>query len=296
MSVEVTGTTHITITNLKAATSIADDKLSAHNPNGSGNVTAMSDFLVDAIGIWDSANAQWLQTLERESPDGTYEDGDTFKLYFQVERADLPSGADKGRFWPEQIYNESGFRAFIENLSYTSYSTTVNSERIKVVLEFAIDGAGGVEYHILPEGDLNQHAINYLASGAGGSGDRLTYDSGNDGDVTIRSNQAAMDCLQYTKTTSGETRFDVELYDPDNTINEYVEFDVGPTGTDHTDTDSNDDGFATWDAYDHGVTTIETKSIELTLRDGAGGTIIQQDTVNWETDTNGQTDISSFGC
>jgi hypothetical protein len=40
----------ITITNLKSSTGIADDRLSAHHPNGTGNQTKFGDFLITDIG------------------------------------------------------------------------------------------------------------------------------------------------------------------------------------------------------------------------------------------------------
>jgi len=40
----------ITMTNLKSATGIADDRLSAHHPNGAGNQTKFGDFLVANFG------------------------------------------------------------------------------------------------------------------------------------------------------------------------------------------------------------------------------------------------------
>lgn len=40
----------ITMTNLKSATGIADDRLSAHRPNGAGNQTKFGDFLITDIG------------------------------------------------------------------------------------------------------------------------------------------------------------------------------------------------------------------------------------------------------
>jgi len=39
----------ITMTNLKSATGIADDRLSAHHPNGAGNTTGMGNFLVSGV-------------------------------------------------------------------------------------------------------------------------------------------------------------------------------------------------------------------------------------------------------
>lgn len=48
-------TDDITMTNLKSATGIADDRVSAHHPNGTGNETAMGDFVVNDVGGGDSA-------------------------------------------------------------------------------------------------------------------------------------------------------------------------------------------------------------------------------------------------
>ena len=39
----------VRITTLKQMTGIADNRLSAHNPNGAGNATAMGDFLTAAV-------------------------------------------------------------------------------------------------------------------------------------------------------------------------------------------------------------------------------------------------------
>jgi len=52
----------ITISNLKSATSIADDRLSAHHPNGAGNTTAMGDFLTDRIGR-RAAASEWSRAV-----------------------------------------------------------------------------------------------------------------------------------------------------------------------------------------------------------------------------------------
>jgi len=39
-----------TMSNLKAATGIGDDRLSAHHPNGTGNTTAFGDFAIEVVG------------------------------------------------------------------------------------------------------------------------------------------------------------------------------------------------------------------------------------------------------
>jgi hypothetical protein len=273
-----------TVTNLKAATGVADDRLSAHNPNGAGNLTAMSDFLIDAVGIWDSANAVWDATLATDES-GDYEDGDNFTVKFQVSRKDVPNVGTKGsEFWLQQVF-DSGNLVFLENLNYNN-ATTINTttDRYTYELDFTINGAGVVTVHVKIDEALNASATNHNTD--------LTYTSSNDSDVTVRDNTPKMDRLDYTKTASGETRFDVYLYDPDDLITEHVDFDVGTAGVDHDETCNGCD-FVSW-TYNHGVTTQQSKNIDLTLRDGSGGTIEQSVTVSWETDTNGQTCITSW--
>jgi hypothetical protein len=273
-----------TVTNLKAATGVADDRLSAHNPNGAGNLTAMSDFLIDAVGIWDSANAVWDATLATDES-GDYEDGDNFTVKFQVSRKDVPNVGTKGsEFWLQQVF-DSGNLVFLENLNYNN-ATTINTttDRYTYELDFTINGAGVVTVHVKIDEALNASATNHNTD--------LTYTSRNDSDVTVRDNTPKMDRLDYTKTASGETRFDVYLYDPDDLITEHVDFDVGIAGVGHDETCNGCD-FVSW-TYNHGVTTQQSKKINLTLRDGSGGTIEQSVTVSWETDTNGQTCITSW--
>jgi hypothetical protein len=52
----------VTMTNLKSATGIADDRLSAHHPNGTGNTTSMGDFLTNHIGR-RVASPEWEQGM-----------------------------------------------------------------------------------------------------------------------------------------------------------------------------------------------------------------------------------------
>lgn len=51
----------ITRTNLKGATGIADDRLSAHHPNGAGNQTAMGNFLITDFGRF-IGSPEWTET------------------------------------------------------------------------------------------------------------------------------------------------------------------------------------------------------------------------------------------
>jgi hypothetical protein len=267
-----------TVTNLKAATGIADDRLSAHNPNGTGNLTAISDFLIDAVGIYDSPNATWNATLDTDET-GDYEDGDSFTVKFQVSRKN-----GRSEFWLEQVFDSNNL-VFLENLDYNGATTiTTNTDRYTYELDFTITGTGVVTVHVNIDESLNSSATNYNTD--------LTYTSNNDSDVTIRDNTPKMDRLDYARTASGETRFDVYLYDPDDLITEHVDFDVDLTGVDHDET-CNGCNFVSW-TYNHGITSQQSKNINLTLRDGSGGTVEQDVTVSWETDRNGQTCISSW--
>lgn len=52
-----------TLSKLKNATGIADDRLSAHHPNGAGNTTSLGDFAVENIG-WDSDADTLIENLQ----------------------------------------------------------------------------------------------------------------------------------------------------------------------------------------------------------------------------------------
>lgn len=55
-----------TLSNLKNATGIADDRLSAHHPNGAGNTTSLGDFAVEDIG-WDNDGDTFIENLQFSS-------------------------------------------------------------------------------------------------------------------------------------------------------------------------------------------------------------------------------------
>lgn len=93
----------VTMTNLKSATGIADDRLSAHHPNGAGNATAMSDFFVPGLGVYkdsdgDSAQEFVASWKEVNVPvgggfcDALLCNGDTFIIGIEIHDAPAPGG------------------------------------------------------------------------------------------------------------------------------------------------------------------------------------------------------------
>lgn len=270
MPIEVTDSTHINVPNLQNATGINSNNLSDFNPDGSGT-TSMSDFLIDAVGKWDSANAQWLANLYRTSADGLYEIGDTIKIAFQIEHADIPNESHGSQFWFDQVFT-SNYISTIDNLSFQSASTGteayVSTERTEIILTFEVTGTNSVLVGVTVDEALNQHAINHNTE--------LLYDSTNDGNVTIRDDTPQMESLRVYGQSDGsggtDIDFTVELYDPADKINDYLEWDVGLAGVDEG---RNVDGQtqATWTKNYPESADGADETITVTLRDGSGGTI-----------------------
>lgn len=75
-----------TMTNLKSATGIADDRLSAHHPNGAGNEVAFSDFVGKAIGNLSKTGVEerlipiTLYQGSANKASGSYDSNDNWKF------------------------------------------------------------------------------------------------------------------------------------------------------------------------------------------------------------------------
>lgn len=111
-----------TITNLKSATGIADDRLSAHHPDGAGNETAMGDFACKAVGnfnnlgekrrllpcvlyddqgVGGSYNSNY--DFVFNTGDGPIRPGIPFEIFIEAY-----DGGDLGKFFVEQILQDGG--------------------------------------------------------------------------------------------------------------------------------------------------------------------------------------------
>ena len=66
----------ITMSNLKVATGIADNRLSAHHPNGAGNQTAFGDFLVGVVGR-RVASSVYVTASAHDAPPAPFDGWDT---------------------------------------------------------------------------------------------------------------------------------------------------------------------------------------------------------------------------
>jgi hypothetical protein len=83
-----------TISNLKSATGIADDRLSAHHPNGTGNETAKSEFITSKVGMpYGPQPDNWKGEIELVSVPACLGPGNRFtvRTYADVDLPGIPA-------------------------------------------------------------------------------------------------------------------------------------------------------------------------------------------------------------
>lgn len=281
----------VTMASLKAATGISDDRLSAHNPNGAGNITSMGDFLIDEIGRRDTVNG-YQTDLERRGS-GPLEVGDRFEV--RVDAA-LPAVGPSGEFWIDQVLiNGQNFSFDDGNSNVTLVGVTevsnTPSDYDSVWIEYEVDGFSSVEVRCKLTGALNNDAVNHNTT--------LSYLSTNDGDTEVRDASPAMDCLTWNQLfgTSDEIRLAVDLYDPQDQINDYIEWDLGPVDAPPQKQENVDGQDVAEYIYDHGGQLGDSLAVRVDLYDGQGGTLIQSesDTID-TTQSSGTVNYTQYSC
>lgn len=201
-----------TITALKGATGIADNRLSAHHPNGPGVRTAVSDFWVSDIGRDDGAGP--LVTSLHAGADGSPLTNDPGELqlgeHFYVLIEHL--SAD---YWAEQIGLNTSALQLLTTSDVTAESRTLLSSSV-IGIRMEITGTGtGIATFELADG-MNTDAHNYGAT--------LTWDSSADPGASIRSaDDIVVENVSVTSYTSGGTitkSIDVSWWDPNDHVAE----------------------------------------------------------------------------
>jgi hypothetical protein len=185
-----------TITNLKAATGIADDRLSAHHPNGAGNKTGLGDFAIKVVGYEDPQNPGTFTRLLRPvsvngsstDADGSYDSQDPPFYDFSSVTLDprvpdtvtlrLYTQTTAEAFGLEQILKNGTALAESVNGNATLQSTTVDTSGPHIDLTYEITGFTNAQIGLTYDDPLNVNAGNQGKSNSDGEGNTLPEDAG----------------------------------------------------------------------------------------------------------------------
>lgn len=168
----------ITMTNLQSATGIADDRLSAHNPNGAGNQTKFRDFLVVSLKRSKTNSSRLLIPYEVNGStafSGSYGSTDPATAFFSFSGTTFTPGDTItiqiavplcGDFFREQIASKSANLTFTDNagtatVKSADYSASRNGTRlIDITLEVTNYGTDIRVQWVFQDG-MNTDAGNY---------------------------------------------------------------------------------------------------------------------------------------
>lgn len=180
----------VTMTNLKSATGIADDRLSAHHPNGTGNTTAMGDFFVPGLGAYRDVDsdpeqefvAEWVEVAAPSQDNASSSDpadpaldvGDYFKIKVQLHDTVAVGGypdyddANKttpiivGDYWDQLVGN--GIQYVFNNCQIVT--ETLDKTANEIILELEVTGFDSVSAKVEMDhdGGYNKDAVHYDSS------------------------------------------------------------------------------------------------------------------------------------
>jgi hypothetical protein len=269
-----------TITALKAATGIADDRLSAHHPNGTGNPTAIGDFLVDAVGRYSSGTLQFETDLERvfSTPSILAQGTNNEDFEVQVDFA-YPTGTPTGDLWRNQI-GIGGSNLVTRGSDFIEQGRVSGSlpdaGRDSIRIQCKLNATGSVRVEVELTGSLNNDATNHNTT--------LIYDSTNDGGTEVWGPSPRVWRIEADEGSSGDDLFlTMYEYDPNGQITGYMDWEINPQQTLTGDQGSAQvsSGTAQDTANISGLST-GTHTLEVVLRDGQGGTAQDSHQVDFE--------------
>ena len=284
---------NVTMTNLKAATGINDDRLSAHAPSGPGVQAKFGDFLVEALGTFSGAPELTYEAyITRPNSTQLYlEKGDTFEILLQVGKLRYRNSAHS-EHWFEQVFKERNDYDLDNPNAALQGITLANEEpsRFDIHLTYKVQSFGSVYVTVRQTGKLNARATNHDTV--------LEYDSTNDPNTEVRTASPAMDKVDIAGDPANDQQlFTVELYDPNDQINEHVQFNVKSTAPPNAMDDADGEQNASYlHSYQSGREG-STEDIVIKLYDGApgsGGTLVQSETVGFQYGSDGQTTFTNW--
>lgn len=184
-----------TITNLRGATGIADDRISAHHPNAAGNETALGDFSIRALGHELSAGdlTRLLRPVQVtvngsvQSISGSYGSGDPPFFDFDgitldprnpdkfTLRIDVPSG-QKGQHAIQQVLRDGNglIDAVSGNCQLIGRTANANS----IDLQYEVTGFINLNAGVTFEDGMNVNAENYGTASTDKEGNNIPENAG----------------------------------------------------------------------------------------------------------------------
>ena len=220
-----------TISNLKGATGINDNRLSAHNRNGAGSTTRFSSFIIGALGTFDSeATPQWQATMIRDGS-GTLNNGDTFDCLIEVGGTSGLEGAADANALDQIVANISNWSVDTNVQNGCSFdSLTYDAANARVKATFTVTGYDSLDAAIVFDDGMH----NGGASGVENFGTALVFATDD-----VQSGTPRIQSVQADVVDQGAPNWDVTLtpsiYDPANNVGTpyYSYYKGQPVASDH---------------------------------------------------------------
>jgi len=265
----------ITMTNLKAATGIADDRLSAHHPSGAGNETAMGDFLITDIGYLggdgDTTTLEATNSGAYNPPDSDHSiPGSQIPVIVDV----YPDPVAGTCLWPESIGTVASSLPVTSSTRMSLSARNVTGARsdnpVRMEIVFDVTGLDSCDCTLKLQDGLNTDIANYDTA--------LDYSTS---DVVAASDVPLIyDAGYLTAFGDDSSGYTIEVnwtpYDPEDTLLEqghgYYEWAFRPQeigGASGSTTDQ-------FTQFDTNLNSGTTKDFQLTLYDQQGGTQYEQ--------------------
>lgn len=268
-----------TITALKDATGIADNRLSAHAPTGAGARTGFRDFHILKIGGLADGDERdpagnfttdlRLGNSTSVSTDSYVKKGDFLAVQFSAKK---PSGED-GRYWGESVAVQAGIvQDLTTHLSLDSRFVNYEaSELVEIYYKYEVTGFDYVDLELRHVEDVNEDATNHDTT--------LRFDSRNRA-LNVWSDAPRIEAATVSDrcNDSLDSEVDLSIYDPTDQEGNYYEYKVKPGQRD------GDTGSSTSTNFSYTSPCETTYDILLQWYDGSGGTLVDEITVTAEQD------------
>jgi hypothetical protein len=198
-----------TITNLKSATGISDNRLSAHSRDGAGSNVSFGEFIIGALGRFNASDV-WVKDLERVGS-GQLSFGDTFQVIVEVGDENELEGAahaealdqilDRSANWTDDTNVTNG-------CSIDSFEADLTNDRILVNCTVGAND-GSLDVGVSFDDGMHNTNVTHL-------GETLTFATSNVEETTPRISEVALTITDNSDAFGSS--YDVEatptLYDP----------------------------------------------------------------------------------
>lgn len=198
------------ISNLRDATGVASNSLPTIHPGASGTAQPFSDYIIGALGTFDSESSpQWQATMQRDGS-GTLNNGDTFDCIIEVGNYQALEGAAPAEALDQIVANISNWSVDSNVQNGCSFdSLTYDAANSRVIATFTVTGYDSLDAAIVFDDGMHTGG----ASGVENFGVALVFAT-ND----VQSGTPRIQSVQADVVDQGAPNWDVTLtpsiYDP----------------------------------------------------------------------------------